>query len=389
VTAALSPALAPLWRAVHARLSDGRTVSRVRIGPLTVEQRGALADLLGLARLPGEHTSVALAQLDNVLREAVGVDSLDVVTELVGPVGDRAGDRRRVAAERAELWDWLAEQPVVTADWVAGVRRGGLIDGSVARTRDELERVLRVLVRLPASGVPLPVFADDVLGETHALDEGKRCAGLVLRALASSYDVPPPVDAQQRRALWERAGVAEDELSSTVLAAGFRADGDDVVSRILLACADAGEAAVLTLRQLRASPELTSPDAWVFENPSVIALALARFGDRCPPIVCTSGWPSSAGILLLRTLNAAGTRLHYHGDFDGEGLRIAANVVARTGALPWRMGSADYLAAVADGPPVGRVTDVPWDADLAGHLVRVGTTVPEERVAPALLDEIG
>jgi uncharacterized protein (TIGR02679 family) len=386
--------LAPLWRAVHARLSDGRAVSRVRLGPLTVEQRGALADLLGLARLPGEHTSVALVQLDNALREAVGVDTLDVVTQLVGPVGDRAGERRRADAERAELWAWLAGQPVVAAQpalaaWVAGVRRGGLLDGSVARTRAELERVARVLERLPAAGVPLPVFADDVLGETHALDEGKRCAGLVLRALAAIYDVPPPTDARQRRALWERAGVAEDELSSTVLAAGFRADGDDVVSRILRACAEAGEAAVLTLRQLRAGTGVTSPDAWVFENPSVVALALARFGDRCPPIVCTSGWPSSAGILLLRGLSHAGTRLHYHGDFDGEGLRIAANVVARTGALPWRMGSADYLAAVADGPPVGRVTEVSWDADLAGHLVRVGTTVPEERVAPALLDEIG
>lgn len=393
MTSALSPALAPLWRAVHARLSDGRAVSRVRIGPLTVEQRGALADLLGLARLPDEHTSVALAQLDSALREAVGADTLDVVTELVGPVGDRAGERRRVDAERAALWAWFAGQPVVTAQpalvtWVAGVRRGGLFDGSVARTRAELERVTRVLERLPAAGVPLPVFADDVLGETHALDEGKRCAGLVLRALAAIYDVPPPTDAQQRRALWERAGVAEDELSSTVIAAGFRADGDDVVSRILRACADAGEAAVLTLRQLRAGLGVTPADAWVFENPSVVALALARFGDRCPPIVCTSGWPSSAGILLLRSLSEAGTRLHYHGDFDGEGLRIAANVVARTGALPWRMGSADYLAAVADGPPVGRVTDVPWDAELGGHLVRVGTTVPEERVAPALLDEL-
>jgi uncharacterized protein (TIGR02679 family) len=223
-------------------------------------------------------------------------------TELAGPVGDRAGERRRVAAERAELWAWLAEQPVATADWVAGVRRGGLIDGSVARTRVELERVVRVLARLPAAGVPLPVFADDVLGETHALDEGKRCAGLVLRALAAIYDVPPPADAQQRRALWERAGVAEDELSSTVIAAGFRADGDDVVSRILRVCADAGEAAVITLRQLRAGIRVTGPDAWVFENPSVVALALARFGDRCPPIVCTSGWPSSAGILLLRSL---------------------------------------------------------------------------------------
>ena len=61
-------------------------------------------------------------------------------------------------------------------------------------------------------------------------------------------------------------------------------------------------------------------------------MALARFGRRCPPIAVTSGWPNSAVILLLQKLSAAGSRLHYHGDFDGEGLRIAAAVVARTGA---------------------------------------------------------
>jgi hypothetical protein len=31
---------------------------------------------------------------------------------------------------------------------------------------------------------------------------------------------------------------------------------------------------------------------------------------------------------------------------------------------------------------------VPWDADLAKHLDRVGIAVPEERVAAGLLDEV-
>jgi uncharacterized protein (TIGR02679 family) len=104
--------------------------------------------------------------------------------------------------------------------------------------------------------------------------------------------------------------------------------------------------------------------------------------------VVTSGWPNSAVILLLQKLAAAGTGLHYHGDFDGEGLRIAAAVVARTGAKAWRMTSADYLVAVTDGPSAGRVTEVPWDADLASHLARLGITVAEERVAAGLLDEL-
>jgi uncharacterized protein (TIGR02679 family) len=117
-------------------------------------------------------------------------------------------------------------------------------------------------------------------------------------------------------------------------------------------------------------------------------MALARFGQRCPPIVVTSGWPNSAAVLLLQQLAAAGTRLYYHGDFDGEGLRIAAAVVARTGAAPWHLTSADYLSAVSEGPPVGRVSAVPWDPGLAGQLTRTGITLAEERVAAALLDEL-
>ncbi len=384
----------PLWAVVHARLSGGLPVNRVKVGPLDLGQRTALADLLGSARLPGEHVEISLAKLDEVLLERTGQDSREFVTQLIGPIGDRAAGRREAAARRAELWDWLAGHPVVAAqpalgDWVTGVRRAGLIESSITRTKEELAKVLQVLSRLPAAGQPLPKFADEVLGDTHALDEGKRCASLVLKALVAIYDVSPPVDAPERRALWERAGIADDQLSSTVLAAGLRTRGG-VVSGVLDLCAHAGLAAALTLQQLRAATALTSAPAevWVFENPSVLAVALDRFGGRCPPLVCTSGWPSSAGILLLNRLSAAGSALYYHGDFDGEGLRIAANVVARTGATPWRMSSDDYLAAVADGPPVGRVTAVPWDPQLAGHLTDVGRTVPEERLAMALLDEI-
>ncbi|MGC7102510.1 TIGR02679 family protein [Amycolatopsis lurida] len=370
------PELAPLWQAVHARLSSGLPVRTIKVGPLDTDQQAAIADLLGLDRLPGTHANISLRRLDEVVQEITGAG----LRTLLGPIGDRAAERRQAAQERAELFTWLTTHPVVQAqpalnEWATNLK---------ITERQDLEKALKVLARIPAAGVPLPVFAEEVLGETHALDDGKRLTGLVQKALAAIYDLPLPQSAQDRRAIWEKAGIADDELSSTVLAAGFRTQGDDVASRILRTCADAGQAAVLTLQQLRTSRIEPPEDVWVFENPSVLALALDRFGDRCPPMVCTSGWPSSAGILLLRRLK----RLHYHGDFDGEGLRIAAHVVARTGARPWHLTSADYLAAAGDGPPVGRVTAVPWDAALAGHLNSVGTTVSEERVAPALLTEL-
>ena len=97
----LSAELAPLWRAVHDRLSSGRPVSRVRVGPLDCRQRDAVADLLGLGRMPGEYVTISLATLDQILIESVGAGARAVVTQLVGVPGDRAGDRARATAERS------------------------------------------------------------------------------------------------------------------------------------------------------------------------------------------------------------------------------------------------------------------------------------------------
>ncbi|MEC3977966.1 TIGR02679 family protein [Amycolatopsis sp. H20-H5] len=386
----LSPGLRPLWRAVHERLSSGRPVSTVRVGPLADAEREALADLLGLAKLPAEYATVSLSRLDAVL-EPLGLDLHTVVADLLGPLDDRAARRAEAAAERTELWHWLETHDVVVSqpalgDWTAQVRRAGVV------SRELLERALHVLSRLPAGGVPLPAFADEVLGDAHALDDGTRESSLVLRALATVYSTEPPASAAERRALWERAGIADDALSAVVLATGLAPGGDGIAAVILRACATSGNAAALTLGQLRATTFTdVPPDVWIVENPSVLAVALSRFGGACPPLVCTSGWPNSAGMLLLDVLAAAGASLHYHGDFDGEGLRIAAHVMARTGARPWHLTTSDYLTALATNPtgtPVGRVTDAPWDPALADALRTHKTAVAEERVTDRLLTSI-
>lgn len=381
--------LRSVWEAVHQRLSSGRPVSSVRVGPLSESARESLADLLGLASLPGEYAMVSLSKLD----EAVG-DVRAVVISEIGPLDDVAARRAAEASAREELWTWLDAHEVVTAEpslreWVAHVRRLG-VSGSVDATRALLTRVLQVLERLPSDGRPLPAFADQVLGETHALDADTRESALVLRALATLCDAEPPSNAGERRALWERAGTAEDELSVVVTAAGLRTPGYGIASIILRECRSAGHAAVLTLAQLRASRLINGPhDVWIVENPSVFAQAVQRFGTDCPPIVCVSGWPNSAAMLLLQQLADAGSALHYHGDFDGEGIRIAAHVMARTGVRPWLMSADDYLAALeldSSGGSVGRVTEAPWDPRLAPLLREHRVAVAEEWVSDLLLD---
>lgn len=396
------PELRPLWQEVHHRLSSGRPVTRVRIGPLDESQREALADLLGLDRLPDVRPHVALARLEQAVAEAGGRTVRDFVTGLIGPLTDRAADRRREEDTRAELWSWLdghdtvRAQPVL-ADWAAACRATGLVGGSPERTRALLIDALAVLAALPAQGEPLPAFAARVLrGDSHALDDGTRLSSLVLRALAALHDTRPPQSAAERRGLWARAGIADDDLSSTVLVAGLHPLGEGPLARVARVCAGAGQAASLTLAQLRAPGEFTlgtasAPVVHIVENPSVLALALRRFGLACPPLVCAAGWPGSAAIHLLRLLAHHGAALRYHGDFDGEGVRIAGYVLDKTPARPWRMTAADYRTAVArtpDGPSPGRLTEAPWDPELAVAMAECGTAVVEELIADVLLEDL-
>ena len=387
------PGLEPLWREAHRRLSSGRPVATLTVPLDDSAQREALADLLGLARLPSERHAVRVAVLDDVLRDAVGLDTRGVVTELVGPIGDAAGARAATRAERDGLWACVRGHPVVEAqpallEWVESLR----IVGSVARTRELVGDALDVLWCLPANGVPRTALAQRAARDPHALDDDTRLGGLVVRALAVIHGVDPPTSAPARRALWERAGVSGDRLSATVLAAGLRPRGDYLAAALLEQCADHGHAASLTLAHLRDVERLGVREGVVHavENPTVVALALDRFGADCPPLICTAGWPNGAATTLLGLLGDDGVEVRYHGDLDGEGVRIAAHLaLGFDHVVPWRMSAADYRAAVRDdGPTVGRVTAAPWDSELAPALVDHGVAVPEEQVADDLLTAI-
>ncbi|MEV5200151.1 TIGR02679 family protein [Streptomyces sp. NPDC053720] len=215
-----------------------------------------------------------------------------------------------------------------------------------------LTDALKVLAELPCQVEPLSVFAARVLNRhAHDLGDDVPLATLVLRALATLKGTAPPESAAERRAPRSRAGVADDELCATTVG-GLRLGSDGPLARAARLCTEAGQAASLPLAHVRNPGELTLPAALVplvvhvVENPSILALALRRFGPDSPPLVCTSGRPGTAAILLLCLLVDRGAAFRYHGDFDGEDIRVAAHALGKTRAHPWRMTAADYRAAV-------------------------------------------
>ena len=105
----------------------------------------------------------------------------------------------------------------------------------------------------------------------------------------------------------------------------------------LRAAARAGRPIVLTLAELRAEPPRLSGEVlFVCENPSIVAAAANALGPGCPPLLCTSGWPNTAVAAILDAAEAAGMGVLVHADGDEAGAAIAARVLRRTRARPWR-----------------------------------------------------
>jgi uncharacterized protein (TIGR02679 family) len=277
--------------------------------------------------------------------------------------------------------------------WIDALRRAG-IRGGVERRRTQLERAIAAMRALPADGVTLAAFANDVLGDSHALDFGRALPKMIADGVAIALGRPISGSAEDTRQLWEDVGVAPDVLSSTVLCLGLRAQSGHPLAGFLATSADVSEPVVLTLAQLRRWPLDLLPatrTAYVVENPSVIAEAAGRDWPG-PVLVCSSGRPTVAVVTLIRQLLALGASVRQHADFDASGLAITAWLAERAGTSPWRMSAEDYVRALRTDrrrvPLVGTVAPATWDPALTPAMLEAGVAIFEEEVRSELLDSI-
>ncbi len=400
------PLYEKLFAAARRRVEEaGEGARSMTVAGLDPSERTALADLLGLGSLPDGSVRLDVERLDAALREsAAGMPLRGVLEALGGPLRDRRSERLGERAERERMWSEAREQlasagRVELVEWLEALRASGAL-ARAARAggglqQELLETVIPIALRLPAIGELLAVFAASVAGDPHALDPGTPLGTLVLRAaaaIAGRRDVPS--SAPERRRLWREVGIDCDSLSADVLLLGLRPAGEDRLARHLRESAAAGEPRRVTLRELSRS-EITvarGTSVFVCENPAVVESAADALGARAAPLVCVEGVPSTAAVVLLRRLAAAGARVRVHADFDWAGLRIAEQVIAETRGEPWRFTAADYATGIAAGWAAPALAGAParsgWDEALARDMERRGIAVAEEQVLGELIADL-
>jgi uncharacterized protein (TIGR02679 family) len=281
-------------------------------------------------------------------------------------------------------------------EWLESLRRDGtlkrLSQGDAALARQSIERSARLLHALPLSEEqPLASVAARYGGDSHALDPASILATLVLRGLAMRLGQAGPSRSDERRELWAAFRVVCDELSAAVLTFNLGLRGDVLLPRLVALSSADSQPIHLTTRMLWAAEwsQITCPPTvFVCENPTIVSLAAAQLGQRCPPLICVDGEPKPAGRLLLRRLRAGGSALFYHGDFDWPGIAIGERIMQEFGAQPWCFDAESYLAAAThqSRPLTGKPIPTAWSPALTEAMQRASIAYDEELLAEILLD---
>ncbi|PAQ06536.1 TIGR02679 family protein [Mesorhizobium temperatum] len=393
-------------------------VDHIRVVGLSAEEHAALAALLGRAQRRSKSLQIDVRRVDADLRRAGIATSLrDALERLDGSILHLAGARLRQQTLWSSVIDGCSHPDLarllLTPEGIGLVKR--LARRDTVAAAELCRRAEEVLQHLPAKGITRSQLAAGVLGDAHALDNGRGAAALVLAVLRQTAmpapDAAAPIadedgeterksredvvleaaaGAERIRETWARAGVLVNELARPALFLNLPTNGTES-DRLPL-----GEPAYASLRSLLRSPprwDVAGRNVYVCENPNLLAIAADRWGAGCAPLVCTEGMPAAAQRCLLAQLALAGARLRYHGDFDWPGLRIGNQVMREHGAEPWRFGAADYIAAVRTAPGLahplgGKVAEASWDGALAPAMREHCVAIAEEALAASLLPDL-
>ena len=350
----------------------------------------------------GKDFPCSLRDLDASLVATFGLTLEEVLRRTGGPLRLRPLERSERIQRSDAFWTEALAHPLCQREatlweWVQRLRSSGALGSHPFAT--DRGRTLAVSLDL---GDKLPrrppiersTFANDMLGDPHALDDGSAVGDRLVSQLAARDGLAgAKLTAGERRALLRRFGVLCDPASASVLTLGLRPVGDSPIERALRLLA--GGHVVLTLGQLSRMPLQFEAGLLIrlCENPAVVLRAEDRLGAAASPLVCTGGWPGSAVCTLLDMLRTAGARFEHHGDFDWEGVAIARWLRDRYDTRPWRFDAAAYRATLvttsAPLPPLKSPRHRhPEDDPLVAELLSQGVAVSEEAVLDDLVSDL-
>ena len=232
------------------------------------------------------------------------------------------------------------------------------------RLKENLLSVMAALNELPIhtnSYEYLAVFSTKITGNPHYFDDKSESNYLLwqgilyycetmfsneFKAIDHSYHL------DQKKEILYRVGLIRDEISNSTIVYGIRArKKNGEIHKGLEGFHQEKEPVQISLLTVSELDQVGCYNnrIYVVENPSVFASILKVAGEKCS-VLCVSGQPCLASLVLLDKIARQGAIIYYSGDCDPEGLCIADRLKQRFGANLelWLMEERYYMQSISN-----------------------------------------
>lgn len=300
------------------------------------------------------------------LLEAYFGEALVTKQEALVQIEEQRAERfRELARMYPQLGYWFThiEQKSADTHWIN--RMLGSEEFEVS-----CRQLTQALDGLPLDYERLPVFGQRILGNPHAFDRTNDLGRLLIHALhvKRGQGGPPPSDTERVNDLLLEFKLLRDDITNFVTCANVTAECEGTEHPMWHGAAVMQSVLNVPMRELL-RVDCVRPSrghtVWIVENSGVFSSLLDDVPDA--PLVCTHGQFKLAAYRLLDMLVASGCQLKYAGDFDPEGLQMAARLKERYGDKLdyWCMDLESYVASESNVElaeerlvKLDRVTDV-------------------------------
>jgi uncharacterized protein (TIGR02679 family) len=354
----------------------GRLSGKIFLANLSEAECVALGKVFGRSLLPGDFV-FSVSELQVALNETrfCGVE-MEALVERYFEEKLVSNSRRREEKKACNNRFWEAVLDEVGSrfgedaggtQWLKGVREQRkygyhLIIREREKSSDSIKEMLMEVCgalaylsredRNGAGFVRLAVLGAEVTKNPHCFDRQNAPGRLLISALSYIYREEEPTAQEDILALYYKAGIAPDDISSYTTCYGIHFYEGDREHEAYRHFIGKGEKYVLTLSNLS---RLTRADSgrkkvFIIENQMVFSQVCDEMDGEEYAIVCTSGQPRTASLFLIDLLLKSECKLYYCGDIDPEGIEIADRVLTRGKGkiLPWRMTAQDYYRSLSD-----------------------------------------
>lgn len=200
--------------------------------------------------------------------------------------------------------------------------------------------------------IKLAILSAQITSNPHYFDRGTTEGNFFLSLLFFLNDLDYLKDSEKIFEVYYKSNIEIDSISSFTAAFGIELYTSSGIHKAYEEFIKNSEDYLISLSNLKkiVRADCKRKKVFVIENQMIFSYLCECFKNKEVALLCTSGQPKTASLILIDMLCQSNCTLYYSGDIDPEGIEIADKLIKRGNGkiIPWHFSLDDYNKSISN-----------------------------------------